>query len=83
MKTLLIPITVAVLMLAGCSEEKNTDLSRESKEAGRAIKEAAKETGDVAKEVGKEIVDKTRKGVGIAAEATEKAAKKVKEKVKD
>jgi outer membrane murein-binding lipoprotein Lpp len=83
MKTILMPIVAAVLLLAGCAEEKKSDLSRESREAGQAIKEAAKETGDMAKEVGKEIADKTRKGVGIAADATEKAAKKVKEKVKD
>lgn len=83
MKTILIPLTAAVLLLAGCAEERKSELSRETKEAGEAIKEAAKETGDVAKVVGKEIADQTRKGVGMAADATEKAAKKVKEKVKD
>ena len=83
MKMILVPIAAMALLLAGCAEDRETRIRRETDEAVEATKRAGKETGEAAKAVGDKIVDKTKEGIGKAAEATEKGAKKVKDKVKD
>ena len=58
------PIAALALLLAGCAEDKDTRVRRETDEAVQATKRAAKETGEAAKAVGDKVVDKTKKGVG-------------------
>ena len=83
MKMILVPMAALALLLAGCAEDKDTRIRRETDEAVEATKRAAKETADAARAVGDKVVDKTKEGIEKAAEATEKAAKKVKDKVTD
>jgi|GEM_PF-3920313 len=83
MKIIIVPIAALALLLAGCAEDNDTRVRRETDEAVAAAKRAGKETGDAARAVGDKVVDKSREGVGKAADATERAAKKVKDNVKD
>ncbi len=83
MKIIIVPIAALALLLAGCAEDRDSRIRRETDEAVEAAKRAGKETGDAARAVGDKVVDKTKEGIGKAADATERAAKKVKDKVKD
>ena len=83
MKMIIVPIAALTLLLAGCAEDKDSRIRRETDEAVEAAKRAGKETGDAARAVGDKVVDKTKEGIGKAADATERASKKVKDKVKD